>query len=295
MKEPNFETFMFIYMYELENYLLSKKDELQSITFQSDEANTDRPLKEFLKNIIESDFNCIPQKDNANLFLTINNNIVKYSYDLFYDYKITNVLLRESLNDELKEEIKKSKNSIYTNPDIYLEIKNNNVVTYISVELKSTKNDSIPGSSIQQINPDEWVIFIKHTNSTVEIVTGQYINAINSKIEFPDRSPRPQVSFKELLEWNNTHRTQQIGNLQYENNDDEEIEKMNLLADWQRVLADRWLNVLFSNEKKKKEPWFSNNLRKFILMFLEKYDSFNEEERKKFKEIVESLIEYSEE
>ena len=49
--------FMYSYMFELEFFLKSIKDELKEITFQSDEANTDRPLKEFLKLVIENRFN----------------------------------------------------------------------------------------------------------------------------------------------------------------------------------------------------------------------------------------------
>lgn len=75
-----------------------------------------------------------------------------------------------------------------------------------TIELKSTKQDSIPGSSIQQILPDEWVIFIKHTAKDVDVVTGKYRHSINSKMQFPDRSPRPQVSFKKLKNWNDNFR-----------------------------------------------------------------------------------------
>ena len=42
------EPFMHIYMCELEMYLKSHADELLKISFQLDEANTDRPLKEYL-------------------------------------------------------------------------------------------------------------------------------------------------------------------------------------------------------------------------------------------------------
>mgnify|MGYP003330257066 CR=1 FL=1 len=41
---------------------------------------------------------------------------------------------------------------------------------YEKIELKSTKDNAIPGSSVQQINPDEWVIFVKHTRFS--IITG---------------------------------------------------------------------------------------------------------------------------
>lgn len=62
--------FMYLYMYHLEKFLLSKKEEILKLSFQSDEANTDRPLKEYLKNLIENNFNKIPKKSNIN-FLNI--------------------------------------------------------------------------------------------------------------------------------------------------------------------------------------------------------------------------------
>ena len=50
---------------------------------------------------------------------------------------------------------------------------------------------------MQQINPYEWVIFIKQ-GKPIEITTGFYLNSITEKVQFPDRSPRPQVSFNTL-------------------------------------------------------------------------------------------------
>ena len=56
--------FMRLYMYELEIWLNEHKQELLSISFQSDEANTDRPLKEFLKSAIEQHCNCLSRLKN---------------------------------------------------------------------------------------------------------------------------------------------------------------------------------------------------------------------------------------
>ena len=50
----NIQNFMCIYMYKLEEDLTNHKDDLIEVSFQSDEANTDRPLKEYLKKHIES-------------------------------------------------------------------------------------------------------------------------------------------------------------------------------------------------------------------------------------------------
>lgn len=49
----NIQNFMCIYMYKLEEDLTKHKDDLIEVSFQSDEANTDRPLEEYLKKHIE--------------------------------------------------------------------------------------------------------------------------------------------------------------------------------------------------------------------------------------------------
>lgn len=52
----NLSFFMYVYMYELEKFLSTKKSELKEVSFQSDEANTDRPFKEFLKKSLKKSF-----------------------------------------------------------------------------------------------------------------------------------------------------------------------------------------------------------------------------------------------
>ena len=169
-----------------------------------------------------------------------------------------------------------------------LEINYKNNRYFQTIELKSTKNNSIPGSSIQQIKPEEWVIFIKHSSTTIEISTGQYINAINAKMEFPDRSPRPQVSFSELQKWNIKNRKLNQNKLTY--NIDDKYFKEELLYDWQKVLVDNWIDVLFDFEPTRNPTWFNNTLRKFIIEFLYKYDNLSENEKAKYKENVKKNI-----
>lgn len=281
--------FMYLYMYHLEKFLLSKKEEILKLSFQSDEANTDRPLKEYLKNLIENNFNKIPKKSNIN-FLNIESHQSTVLSE-FNSFKILRVLLPEEIknNNEIKKAIVNNKTSIYTNPDICFEISDSNKIFYETIELKSTKKDNIPGSSIQQILPNEWVIFIKHTSSSIDIVTGKYINSINTTIQFPDRSPRPQVSFKELKNWNNSFRLICDNILTY-SEDKNSINKLNLIQDWQKVLSDRWIDMLFeSNTIKANEPWFNNTMRKFILEFLEKYETLNKNEKLNFKRKIKNL------
>ena len=281
--------FMYLYMYHLEKFLLSKKEEILKLSFQSDEANTDRPLKEYLKNLIENNFNKIPKKSNIN-FLNIESHQPTVLSE-FNSFKILRVLLPEEIknNNEIKKTIINKKTSVYTNPDICFEISNGNKIFYETIELKSTKKDNIPGSSIQQILPNEWVIFIKHTSSSIDIVTGKYINSINTTIQFPDRSPRPQVSFKELKNWNNSFRLICDNTLTY-SEDKNSINKLNFIQDWQKVLSDRWIDMLFeSNTIKANEPWFNNTMRKFILEFLEKYETLNKNEKLNFKRKIKNL------
>ena len=280
--------FMYVYMYELEQFLSTKKSELKEVSFQSDEANTDRPFKEFLKKVIEEEFQTIPPNSLIES-ISVNDSNFQNIHNL-KNFKISKVLLPDELTEELREKIKESKDSVYTNPDLCFEIENLDGTNYETVELKSTKTNDIPGSSIQQVVPNEWVIFIKHTQKDIEITTGQYLHSINSKMQFPDRSPRPQVSFKELKEWNNNFRNYEEGRLIY-NTDQNDNNKSQLLDDWQKVLTDRWIDMLFNTTiTRKNDPWFNNNMRKFILDFLEKYEGMSSEEKLNFKTRVKNLI-----
>ena len=275
-------------MYKLEENLIEHKNDLIEVSFQSDEANTDRPLKEYLKKHIEETFSSIP--DDTDIISLCFEESTYTDIQTIKQIQINRVLLPEDISYELKETIKASKSSVYTNPDLYLELKLGDELSYESIELKSTKNDSIPGSSIQQIVPEEWVIFIKHTGKSISISTGQYIHAINSKMQFPDRSPRPQVSFKAMSTWNKNNRSVNFNELCYKKDDDDN-NKRALISDWQDVLSQRWIDVLFNaTSTKANEPWFNNNMRKFILSFLEKYEILTDAEKKAFKEKVQSLI-----
>ena len=275
----NLGLFMRLYMYELEIWLNEHKQELLSISFQSDEANTDRPLKEFLKSTIEQHCNCLSRLKDIDS-VTIDSESYPVSSSIT-DTVINSVIL-PPISDELKNILKKRKNAVFTEPDMCLVILQDGKPEYVTVELKSTKNDSIPGSSVQQITPDEWVIFIKHTSKTVEVTTGQYFYAINSKMQFPDRSPRPQVSFDELRNWNSRCRKVEEKSVAYRSIGDES-EKYGLLTDWQGVLAKRWTDIVFDTNSHSSEPWFNNNLRKFILQFLEQYDAMSNKEKEEYR------------
>lgn len=284
----NIQYFMCVYMYKLEEDLTKHKNDLIEVSFQLDEANTDRPLKDYLKKHIEESFPSIPEDTDITSLCFEGNTYT--DIQSIKQIKVNRVLLPEDISDELKETIKESKSSVYTNPDLYLELILDNHLYYESIELKSTKKDAIPGSSIRQIVPEEWVIFVKHSGKSISISTGQYIHAINSKMQFPDRSPRPQVSFNAMSNWNKANRNLNSNELCYEKDYDDNNKKA-LISDWQDVLSKRWIDVLFNaTSTKANEPWFNNNMRKFILSFLSKYEALTDAEKEEFKQRVESLI-----
>lgn len=289
----NLQLFMHLYMYELEMWLNEHSEEVLDISFQSDEANTDRPLKEYLKHIIENKCNRIVKLCAAENIEICDSKNRTYKYPLNYIImlsKIEYVYLPEQVSPELKSLLKQRKNAVFTNPDLCLAINIDGKIEYETIELKSTKTDTIPGSSIQQVSPNEWVIFVKHGKTRAEITTGQYFHAINSKMQFPDRSPRPQVSFSELQNWNSNCRHDDGKTITYTSFGDEYL-KYRLLTDWQGVLAKRWTEIVLDNNPRKHEPWFNNNLRKFILEFLSVYDNMSSDIKEQYKEFLSNIIE----
>ena len=206
------------------------------------------------------------------------------------NFEIANVYLPEELTAPQKKEIAEKKTSVYTKPDLFLEIIDGENTYFETLELKSTLKDKIPGSSVQQISPFEWVIFVKRNKDNVEVSTGFYINSITSKLPFPDRSPRPQIGFKTLVKWNNKNRTIESNILTIESSSEINDEKIKLLTDWQDYLASEWLNIVKADESKPNEEWFNNAIRKFAIKFLEYSEELNNNEKKELVKKLNSLI-----
>lgn len=286
-----FQNFMQAFMYLLEKLLNSKKEELKNVSFSSDEANTDRPLKEYIKRIISENLTTIPESYDTYSLITEDEEESVIPFSSLRQVQIENIYLPDELTDTIKNILILQKNAdVYRNPDLTLELSYNNETRYVTLELKSTKNDSIPGSSAQQVNPNEWVVFVKHNSNSIDVATGQYIHAVNSVMQFPDRSPRPQVSFLELQNWNAANRIIKDKTIYYKKDLCEKA-KYDLLNDWQGVLAKRWVNILFNNTSiKNSEPWFNNTIRKFCLEFLKKYEPLPDDEKKSFKSNIQNLV-----
>ncbi len=207
LKEKDYlKYFLSVYFYTIETKLNSRDNGLKNIKFQSEEANTDEYLKKYFKDFLSSNNN-IKNTSIKYLKMRIDETEFEINISDLLSFEITKVLLPEELSELQKTELSESKKSVYTNPDLYLEISCGKNIYHETLELKSTLKNKIPGSSVQQVSPFEWVIFIKRSSESVDISTGFYINSITSKLPFPDRSPRPQIGFKTLVDWNNKNRT----------------------------------------------------------------------------------------
>lgn len=284
--------FMFAYMQELESVLIENKELVRDVKFHDSEANVDSEFKIFLKKIILSEKTKLDLiNKNKKIVFDLSGEVISFEYNSFLFYEIRNVFLP---SDITKSHINylKIKDRVFTLPDLLLEIWDGTKIHYRTLELKSTRTNAIPGSSIQQIKPYEWVVFAKtsrNIKSSVDITIGLYINSITSTLQFPDRSPRPTVGFNQLSNWNVANRKITSKEISYSFDAIEEKIKFDLLTDWQLFLAKRWVENVFEMEEKK-EPWFNNNLRKFVFLFLQRYEQLSEEEKNTFKEELENLI-----
>jgi hypothetical protein len=282
-------SFLLIYFYLLEGKLNRTNNRLENVKFQSEEANTDEYIKKYFQNYILEN-NHIKGSNIKSLCIDIDSDQITIEIATLKTFEIRNVYLPNELSEKLKKQISESKNSVYTSPDLYLEIHDGKDVYYESLELKSTKNNKIPGSSIQQVSPFEWVIFVKRNNENVIISTGHYINSITEKLPFPDRSPRPQIGFKTLVDWNKENRILVNDVLCIKNRTALNESKIRLLADWQDYLATEWLSIIKAEELPKNEKWFNNAIRKFAVKFLEYTEGLSDEEKKELKNKLNSLI-----
>lgn len=289
MKEFSiFEAFMLLYLKALEknDTLLS---DLGKVNFHLDEANSDKEAKAMIKDFmlknptISNNFNLKIDQDSGNL---------EFKITAIQSIQIIQVYLPDELTEQLKDLIKSTKsNSVYTNPDILVELSNGQETKFFSVELKSTKKNEIPGSSVQQINPYEWVIFIKQGNP-IEIATGLYLNSITEKMQFPDRSPRPQVAFNTLKNWNKENFILDNGSLIFKVTQSEWDNKNKLIDNWKLVLVEQWLKIILDKNLvlTNRSPWFNEALIMYADKLLAYYETLSEIDKKKFRNKLKFLL-----
>lgn len=262
------EVFLYCYSFYLENVLTNKKTELSRIKFQSEEANTDEYIKVYLKGVI-SEYNVLPvDYIRKSLVISQDGQNTTYNLSQISCCKIEKVYLPAELSSRQKQEILETKHSVYTNPDLYLKVNDGVGISYHSLEIKTTKNNQIPGSSVQQVTPDEWTVFIKHSTTGVEVACGMYMNALSDRLPFPDRSPRPIIGFDLLQKWNKNNRKSTSSTITYNINSADVDFKMKCLKNWESILCEEWLETISSNMKSS-EKWFNNTIRLYSLQLLE--------------------------
>lgn len=260
------DIFLYYYFYYLELLLQQRKAELGRIKFQSEEANTDEFIKRYLKDVIlENDR--IPNNLFSGLKIRQDDKCDSYSFTDVANCRINAVFLPEELSERQKSEIMQTKRSVYTNPDLYLSVSDGVHTSYHSLEIKTTKNNTIPGSSVQQVSPYEWTVFIKHAGNVVEVTTGFYLNAITDRLPFPDRSPRPVIGFDTMQKWNKKNRTCSNKTIYFNFNSDELNFKIQCLRNWEEILCNEWMDTINKN-KYGSEKWFNNTIRMFSLRLL---------------------------
>lgn len=146
------EAYMRTYLYELEIKLNKNSQILATVKFQQDEANTDKEIKEVLKSFI---LNCCTK-----ITIIDNVEIDETRYEINKDcFSIKDALipgLDYDLNNDIIHRIATSTNSVYVKPDLVLKCNFFGKEVYQKIELKSTKNNNIPGSSVQQVLPMNW-------------------------------------------------------------------------------------------------------------------------------------------
>ena len=281
-----FDVFMLVYLKELENNT-DLLENLGKVVFHLDEANSDKQAKSIIKDFMLR--NPIVSTD-CNLEIHQETQIFKYPSMKFIH--IRQVYLQDELTEPLKKLIKSKKsNSVYTNPDIFIELSNGKETEFFSVELKSTKKNEIPGSSVQQINPYEWVIFIKQ-GKPIEITTGFYLNSITEKVQFPDRSPRPQVSFNTLKNWNKKNFISENNSLIFKITQSEWDNKNQLIRNWKITLVEQWLKVVLDKNLTltSRSPWFNETLIMYTDKLLAHYEQLPKIDKEKLRDKLKSLL-----
>lgn len=287
-----FNAFLLLYL----NVLASDQQlvsALSAVTYHLDEANSDKEAKKVVQTYMVSN-PTLPNHPAMNLQVQVGLSIFKFEYCRLSQVRVANVYLPEQLTDSMKSMIKDSKNNtVYTSPDLYIELSFNGSSYFTEIELKSTKANRIPGSSVQQINPHGWVVFIRQNpKSPLQITTGLYVNSITETMQFPDRSPRPQVAFDTLRTWNNNNLVLAHDGYTLFYDESEIAAKELLISNWKQSLVSEWLTIIFDKNLtlKPRTPWFTEAITMFSNQLIENYECLSELEKQEFRRNITSIL-----
>lgn len=237
--------------------LINNIEAFKEVKLTEDELNIDKYLKKLIQKTIKKDLSVI------NLSLKQ------------YNIEIKKILTKSQYFNS----IVKNKKNISKYCDLVLIYVQNGIKKEYELEIKKTNKNKIPGSSIQQISPEKTVIFFKYFKDTVEIEIGYYFQLVEDHIPFPDRSPRPLISFNALKESN-----QKL--------DNGLITTDELIESSQSIFEDNWIDNMSSSwidnfkNRIKKNSWFHIAMKKFTLKMLNYYNTLNEKEKEEYLEYL---------
>ena len=233
----------------LSKVLKNNIEEFSNIKTKEGELNIDTYLKKKIIKIInwEKDF--------------INSNLKNITFNRIYDNK-------EYFNLKNKDE------SISKITDLVISYTIEGKKLFSEIEVKKTNKDKIPGSSINQIKPNKCIVFFKMGKET-KVEVGYYSQAISGRIAFPDRLPRPEVSFKLLEQYN-----KEINETNFSEKLIENEKSFLYKGQLSKYLAEQWISKLFSL---KPTTWFHKAISIFSLHLIEKYEKMDYSEKESFK------------
>lgn len=109
IKSNLLNSFLIVYFYKIENELNNTKNGLETIKFQSEEANTDEFFKRYFQDFL-SKHNDVKDVKIKQLAVKIDSEESIIDIEKLNSYKITNVLLPEHLTAEQKKRLQKPRN-----------------------------------------------------------------------------------------------------------------------------------------------------------------------------------------
>lgn len=236
---------------------LSKKlDQFKDIKLMEDELNIDKYLKIKIIEILREDFNDI----NENLR---DDNI-----------KLERLLTKEEYYHPDNKRYNEDEISNFC--DLVLVYQEDGIFIDNELEIKKTNSNKIPGSSINQIKPEKALLFFRYKKDEVELQVGYYYQSIDERIPFPDRSPRPIISYDAMKHTNKLLSENEVSLKQLKNRT-------------KNIFADNWIDQLVSNwmddvkSVKLKRSWFFSAIRQFCLKSIIEYEKLSDKEKKEFK------------
>lgn len=223
------------YIKGLGELLLSKySEELANLQYQNGRANLDLPLQKFIKNVI------------------IQNKY--YKVDGYDDWKVINIYTENEYTDNIKNQVEN-----YNNPDMIFEVHLGGDKKYEKLELKTSKDICIKGSSLSNIDNYEQTIFIYRGKDGIDIATGEYYKAITDMVpRITDRQPRLYLSFSKLKKAMNEDIEIPVNN--------------NYIYD---AIADKTINELIKTPVGEYD-WYSKYNAQLLCKFLNLYENLDE-------------------